>query len=206
MFSGAMKFLIREIRKKRGLTIEELAEMAGLSRSYLNELELGAKVINASRLQQVAASLGVQPEDLIARSVRPIAVPGRAGAGAEVYMVDDHAKGDGLYMVECPPQLSAADIVAVEVVGDSMDPIYAEGDLLFYSRQVVGVPTESIGQKCICEDQDGRVWVKQVRNGTEPGLFHLISLNPTAENKHNARLRWAARVRLHLPREFVHKL
>ena len=201
-----MKFLIRDIRRQRGLTLEQLAEKAGISRSYLNELELGAKTINAQRLQQVADALDVHPEDLIARTIVGIAVPGRAGAGAEVHPFDDHAKGEGLYMVECPAQLSPHGIVAVEVEGDSMEPVYSAGDLLFYSRETVGVPTEAVGQKCVCEDEDGRIWVKQVRNGSEPGLFHLISINPLADSRHNTRLHWAARVRLHLPKEFVRKI
>lgn len=203
MFIGGMKFLIREMRKNQGLTIEELSEKAGISRSYLNELELGAKTINAARLQQVADALGVQPADLIARHTPMVSVPGRAGAGAEVRPLDDHAIGDGLYMVECPPQLVGMDVVAVEVEGDSMEPIYSEGDLLFYTRETVGVPSEAVGQKCVCEDQSGRVWIKQVKNGSEPGLFHLLSINPTSETKHNVQLRWASRVRMHLPKEFA---
>ncbi len=86
-------------------------------------------------------------------------------------MVDDHAKGDGLFHVECPSQLSPHGIVAVEVEGNSMEPAYAEGDLLFYSRDAMGVPTEAIGRMCIAADEAGRVWVKQVKVGTEAGLF-----------------------------------
>lgn len=200
-----MKLLIRQVRQSQGLSIELLAEKAGISRSYLNELELGAKTINAVRLTQVAEALNVDVEDLIARTPHPVAVPGRAGAGAEVQLVDDYAKGDGLFHVECPPQLSPRGIVAVEVEGNSMEPAYAEGDLLFYSRDAMGVPTEAIGRMCIAADEAGRVWVKQVKAGTEAGLFNLLSINPTGANMHDVRLKWAAPVKLHLPKEFVKK-
>ncbi len=201
-----MKLLIRQVRQSQGLSIELLAEKAGISRSYLNELELGAKTINAIRLTQVAEALNVDVEDLIARTSHPVAVPGRAGAGAEVHLVDDYAKGDGLFHVECPPQLSPRGIVAVEVEGNSMEPAYAEGDLLFYSRDAMGVPTEAIGRMCIAADEAGRVWVKQVKAGTEAGLFNLLSINPMGANMHDVRLKWAAPVKLHLPREFVRKI
>jgi hypothetical protein len=48
-------------------------------------------------------------------------------------------------------------------------------------------------------------WVKQVKAGDEPGLFHLISLNPGANTMWNVRLNWAARVRLHWPAELARK-
>jgi phage repressor protein C with HTH and peptisase S24 domain len=141
----------------------------------------------------------------ITREVPTIAIAGKVGAGAKVPLFDAYEKGDGP-QVECPPGLSPHGLVAVEVEGDSMDPIYADGDLLFYSRDSHdGVPSDTIGHKCVAEDEDGMVWVKQVRQGSEPGLFHLISLNPYAANSLDIRLKWAARVRLHWPAELVRK-
>lgn len=60
-----MKLLIREIRDALGMTGEQLAEKAGLSRSYLTEIENGTKTANTRRLEAIARALGVQPEDLI---------------------------------------------------------------------------------------------------------------------------------------------
>lgn len=61
---------IREIRKERGLTIEQLAEMAGLSRSYLTEIELGKKPANEIRLRQIASALSVASSDLLDDNTR----------------------------------------------------------------------------------------------------------------------------------------
>ena len=63
-----------------------------------------------------------------------------------------------------------------------------------------------VGHRCVVEDMGGMGWVKQVKRGDEPGLFHLISLNPGAETLWNVRLRWAARVRLHWPVDLVRKV
>ena len=60
-----MKLRIREIRKQRGLTQVQVAEMAGMSQSYFTDLENGKKTINAIRMSQIAKVLGVQPQDLI---------------------------------------------------------------------------------------------------------------------------------------------
>lgn len=206
--NDGMKFKIREMRKARGLTLEELAEKAGISRSYLNELELGAKTINANRLTQVASALGVWPEDLIeTRRQAPIAVAGRVGAGARVPLEDPFAKGDGHYHVACPSQLPPRGVVAVEVEGDSMMPMYQPGDVLFYSRATHdGILIEDIGKPCVVEDAEGHAWVKLVKRGTEPGLFHLISLNPGAETRHDVPIKWASRVRMVLPADLVERM
>lgn len=60
-----MKLMIREIRDAQGLTGEELAERAGISRSYLTEIEKGTKTPNTRRLESIAKALGVWPEDLM---------------------------------------------------------------------------------------------------------------------------------------------
>ena len=37
-----------------------------------------------------------------------------------------------------------------------MGPAYSAGDLLFYTRNSAdGVPSEVIGNRCVCEDKDG---------------------------------------------------
>jgi len=60
-----MKLRIKELRKARGLTQRELADMAGLSQSYLTELENEKKTINVNRMSAIARALGVAPKDLI---------------------------------------------------------------------------------------------------------------------------------------------
>lgn len=201
-----MEFRLKEMRLAREFTQEQVAEMLGVSVSLYNGLEKGGRRMNADYLEGLANIYGVQPSQMIVETRPSIAVPGRAGAGAEINLVDDYAKGDGLFHVECPPQLSPRGIVAVEVAGDSMEPVYSEGDLLFYSRDVMGVSAEAIGRKCICEDESGRVWIKQVKAGTESGLFNLLSINPTGANMHDTRLKWAAPVKLHLPKELVRRV
>ncbi|GGE24097.1 Phage repressor protein C, contains Cro/C1-type HTH and peptisase s24 domains [Gemmobacter megaterium] len=202
-----MRFLIRQLRQERRLTLEELAEKAGISRSYLNELELGAKTINANRLQQVARALGVEVTDLFASEPTPVAVAGQVGAGARVPLVDMYAKGGGLYHVARPPQLAGQSVVAVEVEGDSMAPMYQPGHVLFFSRNThEGIPEEDVGRPCVVEDASGMAWVKMVKRGSEPGRWNLISLNPDAESVWDVPIKWAARVRFALPAELVERI
>lgn len=60
-----MKLRIKELRQAKGMTIDDLAAVVGISRSYVNELETGKKTINGRRLEQFAAALGVTVYDLI---------------------------------------------------------------------------------------------------------------------------------------------
>lgn len=60
-----MALKIRELRKSRGWTQEQLAEKAGVSRSYLTEIETGAKTVNVRRLDAIAEALGVETVALI---------------------------------------------------------------------------------------------------------------------------------------------
>jgi phage repressor protein C with HTH and peptisase S24 domain len=205
------KAALESAMKISGRSLRSIAIAAGVSYEQLKSLNQGkSQKTNVDDAMKVAAAFNVSLEDFyegnLGRRRATIAVPGRAGAGAEVHLVDDYAKGDGLFHVECPSQLSPHGIVAVEVEGTGMEPAYAEGDLLFYSRDTMGVPNEAIGRMCVCHDENDRCWIKQVKAGTKPGLFNLLSINPTGANMHDVRLVWAAPVKLHLPREFVRKV
>ena len=184
---------------------------ADVSYDQLKGLMQGkSKTTNFDDGIKVAAAFGVSVEDFLAGNLlfdRPaVSVAGHVGAGAIVELADAHAKGDGLYHIACPPQVSPHGIVGVEVRGDSMAPIYQPGDVLLYTRDALGVPSEAIGKICICEDEDGRAWVKVVRTGSQEGTFSLISVNPESAHMHGIRLKWAAPVRLHLPAEFVDRV
>jgi len=57
---------IREWRIHRGLTVEGLAEAAGISGSMVSQLERGRTTYTQATLQKVAEALGVQPWKLLA--------------------------------------------------------------------------------------------------------------------------------------------
>lgn len=65
-YKSHMELKIKELRKAKGLTQRQVAEMAGMSVSYYTELELGRKQINANRLETLAKVFGTTPQGLIA--------------------------------------------------------------------------------------------------------------------------------------------
>ncbi len=161
----------------------------------------------------IAAALNMTVEEVTtlaqgggAVSGPTVSIVGTVGAGARVPVFEVYEPGSGPQVV-CPPGLDPRSVVAVEIEGDSMEPVYSAGDLLFYTRATHdGVPSEAIGRRCVCECEDGLGWVKQVKLGTAPGLFNLISINPQADNQHDVRLKWAAPVLLHWPKELARRV
>lgn len=191
-----------------GTSLRSLSERAGVSYEQLKKVKQGKSLTtNVDDAQLVAQGFGLTLDQFLNGQFEErratIAIAGQVGAGARIPLFDAYEKGDGP-QVEAPPQLPAKGIVAVEVVGDSMEPVFSAGDLLFYTREAAdGVPEDVIGHKCVCEDADGNCWVKQVRRGSAPGLFNLISINPGADNQHDVLLKWAARVKMHLPADLA---
>lgn len=60
-----MGFKIKECREKKGITQEELAEMAGISRSIISGLETGKiKVTTTTTLIKIAKALNQNVSDI----------------------------------------------------------------------------------------------------------------------------------------------
>ena len=63
--TNALGDKVRELRKKKGMTLEELANEIGSGKSYIWELEnKGVKRPSAEKLNEIARVLGVTPEYL----------------------------------------------------------------------------------------------------------------------------------------------
>lgn len=192
-----------------GRSVREIADKAGVSYEQLKKVGQGkTRSMNADDAVKVARAFGVSVDDFLLGNlggvVPLVAVAGVVGAGAKVQLIDAFEKGNGFFHVQRPEPLKNLPVVAVQVKGDSMVPMYQPGDILFYSRPThEGIASEDIGRPCVVEDQSGNAWVKQVRRGTEPGLFHLVSLNPDAETVWDQPIRWAARVLMALSPEFT---
>jgi len=61
---------IRAIRKQRGYSQEEFADIAGFSRSYYTEIETGKRNISLLNLIKIMEALNVNPNEIIG-SLKP---------------------------------------------------------------------------------------------------------------------------------------
>ncbi len=60
-----MKHRLRELRDERGWTQAEVADKAGMSKSYYADIERGDKQINQNRMGSIATAFGIPASSLI---------------------------------------------------------------------------------------------------------------------------------------------
>ena len=56
---------LREIRKKKGMSQEKLAELAGLHRTYVSSVERGGRNVSLLNIERLAKALDVPMKDLM---------------------------------------------------------------------------------------------------------------------------------------------
>jgi len=56
---------VRKMRKTKGLSQERLAEMAGIDRSYMGNIERGEKNITLKKAYEICDALDVEIQDLV---------------------------------------------------------------------------------------------------------------------------------------------
>lgn len=62
---------IRELRKERGLTQVELAEMIGVTQNAIYKLETGECELNTKWMEKLSAALNVKPYELLPLEWQP---------------------------------------------------------------------------------------------------------------------------------------
>ena len=174
---------IKKLRKEHGLTQEELGKKLGVQRAAIQKYEKGT-VINIKRdtLMLLAEILDTTPEYLLGWNDTPknvipvpdvplvrIPVIGRVAAGLSCLAEDN--------IIDYEPVL-ATDISSAEkyaflrVVGDSMYPLFMEGDLVLVQVQ------ESVdsGTYAVVTVDNEDVVIKRIVYGHD--FIELQSVNP----------------------------
>jgi Peptidase S24-like len=192
---------LRTFLAKSGLSMSRLAAAAHLSESSVRHFLAGRA---HSLGDDTWCALADAASTLLHRDIAPgelrgddqispqIAAAGYVGAGAEIHAIDDHTNGAGIEMIDRPPGLRE-DVVAVIVRGESMYPVYRDGDVLFYARNDARDLVELVGVDCVVRTLDGRSYVKLLRRGSRRGVWTLTSHN--APDITDVRVEWAAPVR-----------
>lgn len=185
---------IRALRELNDMTIEELAEKAGLSVSYVSRLEKGERNLSVKNMNLLAHALRVDPAELLQSpkptAKRSAAVMGRIGAGAEILPDEEQVPPDGLYEIETMFPLPE-DAIAFEVSGDSMWPRYDAGDIIICWRQGNSAH-DVLGWEAAIKTADGKRYLKRVLKGSDTDTFDLESHN--APPVRGVRIVWAAAI------------
>ena len=191
---------IRQAREEAGINQSQLAKTCGVSRAAASQWELGVteptriNIVNLARALNVEAAWlteGIPPKRTGRPQQRLVDVVGYVGAGAQVFLVDDQAKGELLEQVPAPPGYDDS-CVAVRVRGESLYPQVEDGWLIYYAKDADGVDQSALGRLCVVKVASGEMLVKKVFQGSKKHHYRLDSVNAPA--RHDVRLEWAAPV------------
>lgn len=188
--------LLDQMMQATGLDLSNLARRAKLAPSTLTRFykQPVKHTLSARSLAALYAISGIPPSQAIlpSQNNRQVPVMGEVGAGSVVIpFSEDH---QCLEMADAP-LASDKSTVAVIVRGDSMYPVFCEGDLLFYDQDQAGSADNYINDQCVLQLSNEQMLVKIITRGSSDGLYNLISHN--AQPIIDAEVDWAAPVTFH---------
>jgi repressor LexA len=177
--------LAREMKRKGyARTGKKLARQAGLGETVVRDiLEKGVEP-RVGTLIKIADALEIPAASLFGTQVP---VLGKIGAGGCVLF----EQTDEPELVDRPPG-AAGRLMALKVTGDSMFPVYRDGDIIYVARDHEGVLPEYIGEECACHTVEGGTFLKTLTLGSQVQRYTLRSFN--APDMENVELIWATPV------------
>ncbi|MCO5085118.1 MAG: helix-turn-helix domain-containing protein [Mesorhizobium sp.] len=194
---------IRQWRKHRGLTQEQLAEAVGVATATISQIETGKQGFTDTSLYAIAEALHVTAGDLLsgppavsgAPAGTEVPLMGYLGAGAEVEPDFEQVPPEGLDQVSLPFDLDD-DLIAFKVRGDSMLPFYRDGATIVVFREQKRPLTTFYGEEAAVRTSNGRRFIKTIMRGDGDSVT-LTSWN--AAPIENVRLEWIGEIFAVLP-------
>ena len=177
---------IDQLAERYGLSTSGLAKKAGLDPTSFNRskrvgpdgrdrwpsTESIAKVLAATGAPLEEFMRLVEPGEKASRAMVPLLGMAQAGAG-RLFSDDGIPKaGPGWDEIDFP-DIGGDGAFALEVQGDSMRPLYRDGDVIIVSRQAA----IRKGDRVVVRTHDGEVMAKELKRRTAKSL-ELSSLNP----------------------------
>lgn len=181
-----MEIRIREFRRRRGLTLQQLATQIGTTAQTVQRLETGNMTVSTDWLERFANIFGVHPADLIGGGRETgMAFLGRLAADGSLQ--EDLIETSNNFSLEIP----ADNPVAVRL--ERRTGPYDEGSILIANRLSGGDMVNAHGSDCIVALQHGPVLLRRVIAGKEGGLT-LVPLTPGEDVRYDQSVSWLARI------------
>lgn len=191
---------IDKLAERNGLSASGLARRAGLDATAFNKSKRSAadgspRWLSTESLMKALDAVGSSLEDFAAlaegRQGHTAPLLGFAKAGNDGYFDEaGFPVGDGWEEVRFPG-IGTEDVYALEITGDSMEPVYRKGD------RIVVAPGRSVrkGDRVVARTKGGEVLAKTLGRQTER-MVELISFNPNYKPREIPRseLAWMARI------------
>lgn len=149
---------IRQIRKRRGLTLQALADKVGTTPQTIQRLETDNMTVSVDWLQRIGNALGLPPAQLLDTPPgQPVTLVGEVGADGVVART---AAGEpDLLLVAVPGD----DPMAVRLT-QRLGP-HEAGTILVASRLAKGEHRAADGRDCLVQLADGALVLRRIVNG-----------------------------------------
>lgn len=162
---------IREKRKLKKMTLEELSRFAGVSRQTLSRYENGIIAVPNDRIEAIAKALDTSPATLMgwdkeskSTNAHRIPVYGEVAAGIPLDMIEDIIDYE-----EIPAKWGdPSDFFCLKIRGNSMEPRIVDGDVVVVRKQadadtgdivIYSVNGDSAACKRLRKTEDGLMFI-----------------------------------------------
>jgi transcriptional regulator with XRE-family HTH domain len=176
---------IREIRKQRGLTLQELGDLCGMSVQQVHRLERGHRRLTVEMLEQIGDGLGIDMFTLV-RAVQQVPVLGVMDGEQFIHPLppNEEVTVPAPYLGVSPRRLGAYRWHPSNRIS------IMEGHRIYFCRDIEGIDPAAWGHRSIIQLEDGSQrmgWLLQqdgyVHVGQVQGMFEL-----------NVNVVWASKV------------
>lgn len=182
---------VRKLREAKGWTLEETAQrVGGLHLSQIQKMEKGQSYGSLPVLQRLAKAFGVSLDELTGfgqgrlspLAIRSIPLVSKVPAGdPKDYTDGDYPTGWAEEFVPCPEDVRDPAAFALRVEGNSMEPLFKEGDILIIAPHaklkdgaavVYRLKDETCAVKTFREGERGEVIIAP--ENSEAGAFQVF--------------------------------
>jgi transcriptional regulator with XRE-family HTH domain len=161
---------LRALRQTLGVSQVELARRIGRHQTVIGPYERDEYEPSREVVERLAVALETSPEYLyFGRSPQQtaITVAGRVGGAGLL----DPEPQSGLF------HLRDSQLLGYRLLDDSMAPVFRPGQLLLALGAAAAAPANLLGREVLAELGDGRLLLRRLMPGAEPGRFDLAAYN-----------------------------
>lgn len=158
---------IREIRRAKGLTLQQVADRVGTTAQTIGRLETGMRTLSIDWVRKIADGLGADPSELLSLPEGgDLAVSGSVGMNGKVTL-----KPTGTFSL----RLMASQPIAIEICENIGS--HHKGDTLIFEQLNATQLDNAIGKECLVELKDGSSLIARVAPGQADHQLTLLPID-----------------------------
>lgn len=153
---------IREIRKERGLTLQDVADRAGTTAQTIGRLETGTRTLSLKWVNRISKALEVEGATLLALPEQgDIEIFGEINSSGQISQKSRGTVSARLFATE-PTAIG---------IKENLGP-YMAGDILIFEKNGKGAKS-FLGKECLVQHENGTFYFALVMGGTNDKTFSL---------------------------------